>query len=74
MRRVAEAARRPVGIALLPLCGFGADGSGLHYMVGAFPAMAVGGTMLTTSMVTPRLTRRATRRGGRFQALLHKPA
>jgi Kef-type K+ transport system membrane component KefB len=41
MRRLAEKDRWPVGIIGLIACGFAADWSGLHYMVGAFLAGAV---------------------------------
>ncbi len=41
MHRLAEKDRWPVGIIWLIACGFAADWSGLHYMVGAFLAGAV---------------------------------
>jgi Kef-type K+ transport system membrane component KefB len=41
MRRVPEPDRWYLGLVWLALCGFGADWSGLHYMVGAFLAGAV---------------------------------
>jgi Kef-type K+ transport system membrane component KefB len=41
MRRLPESDRWFVGVIWLALCGFGADGSGLHFMVGAFLAGAV---------------------------------
>lgn len=41
MHRLAEQDRWPVGIIWLIVCGFAADWSGLHYMVGAFLAGAV---------------------------------
>lgn len=41
MRRLAKADRWYVGVIWLAACGFGADWSGLHYMVGAFLAGAV---------------------------------
>ena len=41
MRRLAEADRWAVALIWLALCAFGADWSGLHYMVGAFLAGVV---------------------------------
>jgi len=41
MVALSERDRWPVGMIWLALCGFGADWSGLHYMVGAFLAGAV---------------------------------
>jgi Kef-type K+ transport system membrane component KefB len=41
MRRVPERDRWFIGLIWLALCGFAADWSGLHYMVGAFLAGAV---------------------------------
>lgn len=41
MARIPERDRWPVGLIWLAACGFGADWSGLHYMVGAFLAGAV---------------------------------
>ena len=41
MRRLPERDRWFVGVIWLALCGFGADWSGLHFMVGAFLAGAV---------------------------------
>jgi Kef-type K+ transport system membrane component KefB len=41
MARVAEPDRWYLGLIWLALCGFGADWSGLHFMVGAFLAGAV---------------------------------
>jgi Kef-type K+ transport system membrane component KefB len=41
MAKVAERDRWYLGLIWLALCGFGADWSGLHYMVGAFLAGAV---------------------------------
>jgi Kef-type K+ transport system membrane component KefB len=41
MRRIPERDRWYVGLIWLALCGFGADYSGLHFMVGAFLAGAV---------------------------------
>ncbi len=41
MRRLPESDRWFVGVIWLALCGFGADWSGLHFMVGAFLAGAV---------------------------------
>ncbi|MDO9284828.1 MAG: cation:proton antiporter [Aquabacterium sp.] len=41
MQRVPEADRWYIALIWLALCGFGADWSGLHYMVGAFLAGAV---------------------------------
>ena len=43
MRRIPERDRWYVGLIWLAVCGFGADWSGLHYMVGAFLAGAVHG-------------------------------
>jgi len=40
MQRVPEADRWPLALVWLALCAFGADWSGLHYMVGAFLAGA----------------------------------
>ncbi|URW76198.1 cation:proton antiporter [Sphingomonas donggukensis] len=41
MRRLAERDRWYVGLIWLALCGFGADWSGLHFMVGAFLSGAI---------------------------------
>ena len=41
MKRLPESDRWYVGLIWLALCGFGADWSGLHFMVGAFLAGAV---------------------------------
>ena len=41
MRRIPERDRWYAGLIWLAVCGFGADWSGLHYMVGAFIAGAV---------------------------------
>ena len=41
MRRLEEKDRWPVGLIWLAACGFAADWSGLHFMVGAFLAGAV---------------------------------
>ncbi|MGE7137237.1 cation:proton antiporter [Luteibacter sp. NPDC031894] len=41
MRRLKESDRWYVGLIWLVVCGYGADWSGLHYMVGAFLAGAV---------------------------------
>lgn len=41
MARLAERDRWPVGLVWLVVCAFGADWSGLHYMVGAFLAGAI---------------------------------
>jgi Kef-type K+ transport system membrane component KefB len=41
MRRIPERDRWHAGLIWLAACGFGADWSGLHYMVGAFIAGAV---------------------------------